>query len=524
MSDVAAPSAKETDKKSRMLDHVVSARNATASIQATHKEMERAQKPVKKSKPAAKKADDGAAPKKQRNQVAHILGVAMPPPRVDRHIRAGILTEKCIKHADLTDKIKSINNYIKDTPPATEAEIASGARALTTPEQRAAGIQKIKEIEEYIRVNALASDIIRVSEDSAHVLSSVLTWILLTFFDVVAANTVASDHKIVEVKYTLDPEFKPSIEAGGVDLAKSPVAVFLMHLSQISGYSPEKEAERAANKRLLGKEKENAKAKKDQETAAAALAAATAAAHAAKAVSEGSVDGGDAAAATAAVLAARLALAAEAVPEKAPPSKRKEGTEMSFNSYAGSLCKTGNDLHPDYKMLRTSSRLKELMDEMTQEFIENFSAAVRPSISTHTLTGNDVRRMYEAMQRQAGRPEEEVLSLRAAIEQTLNIWKTHTASEKVRQSALATEKFNNMNADERARLELKQKNQEVSKLKSSFDAQVRRADKASKDAANHEINMTKIAAEASALKSAVDAVDAAAATAAAVDAVVAPVV
>ena len=446
--------------------HVItSLRDQAAKMQEAYEAKRALNKPARPAKKTPETKAKETKANTSRRQTAVIVGTTIPPPRALSHLRHGLETEKSKKYSDYTGKIRKLRLALSKKE-LTPEDVKKGM-PLLSEEQRVIAAQRIQQLQDSIEKEKLSEASIRIADNTGAALSAALDDIALRFFDLAATNTVTSGHKIVDLKYTCSPQHRPPAEAGGIRLAESSVAPFFDLMPTIVNYSQEDEEQ------LLTERREENRKKKEAQQAAEA-AAAIAASKNRPAPTSVAAENGDAAA-PAEQEEESATVVQQTSKAQRVAARRKVGSEMSFLTYVDALCKSGQSLHESYKSMRVSTRFKELLDALIQELIANLAHAVRPSIPTHTVNGTNIMDMLEAQQRFAGRPEEEIVALRTAIQTALDRWEEHSLGEKERRSDREAKRLEEMPANERAALEEKRRQEQRMRLQNSLAAQERRA-------------------------------------------------
>jgi len=465
-----------------------------------------------KRRPTGKPAAPKPAGQQQRRQTAEVVGTTMPPPRVEQHVRASLESPELVKKLEELAKIAKLQEYLTRTT-LSEEDIKNGI-TLLTPEKRVEVENKIAEIKQSIIDQGLDKvEPIRIAKNASPAIAAFLDWVVLQIFDLAANNTLATEHKVVELKYIADPESIPDPARGGLRISDSAAAPFLSHYSTFVNYSREKEDLLNEERREAQKEKSEAKKQAELKAAqAAAHAAAQAAAAQAAALAQAAdAAGGDvttaivtqaaqlgaqiqAASAAPAPQVAPVALAPQAAPAapapqaapaapaaKAakPPQGLKKTPPGQFTSYIQTLLdKHGKKMHPSYEKIRIATRFKEHLNELLCLLLKSLGPALRAVNGSGTISAERVASYLESIQLLHQRPAKEITSLKTVINDTLARWTHHCSREEERKKQRNEEKFNKMPAEEKEALLAKKRLQEQERLASSLKSQEARAQKA----------------------------------------------
>lgn len=484
---------------------------------STHQPPKKEKEKKKEPKKEAKKPTDGSAP---RRQASNIIGSHISPARIQAHLREGLRTELSDKWAELTGNIRSAEARIKGKVSADEN--ASPEQKLPPSPAEIAQLQaNIAIWKEEIEKSGCEADVVRVSDNAPAALTAAADVIFLSLIDLAATNTLISDRKVVEFKYTCDPASRPSRATGGVDLKTHFVAPFLLPLSTISGYDQEEEKKILAEdtERRRNEKVEKDKRKKDAEEKANQ-------AHAAKIqqtrahlmqqvqsleehvaagkpfpLSSGDVLTPEQAQEQATLLRQKLTSPEfdAMVPKDPIASSPKENgprksRDATFTSYIDQLCKTAQTFHKSYENMRVQGRFKTLIDQLIIEFVQSIARMSRASITTHTLSGANILSMLTSLQKYGGRPEDEIAFLTSKVELALERWSEHNKSEKERRKAEQLSKEQAMSREELAKLQEKRLLEERKRLENSYMAQKRREERAALAAQEQEKRLLQLGA------------------------------
>lgn len=413
--------------------NIVSVRQSSRQFQQ-QSESKAPNRPAKQPKAAKPPAEKKAS---SRNSSANIAGTIIPPARVKTAMMAALSTE-------CPEEIQKIRNKLQEL----KTLISKASTDESIPRERISQAEaNIEHCKRLLAEPARKKYDYRVSDCAPSALTAFLSWLVMTVYDTVASNLLASGPNTTITFNNLMALEKgvPLPEKGGINLLSSPAAPFICQLPVIRDWNPLVEEE------LAKKHSEEDQKKKD---AAAARAAARAAAPA---------DAG--------------------APAKKTSTRTAHEGPCRYDTFISQLIKeSAAQISPEYKALRTNWRMKVVLNDIVTQSIDAFVAGITPYLQHNgsvTVTGNLVEMYLTAVQRSAKRPEEEINSLAASVSTAVSRWETHSQAARQARAAEAAAKQSDV---ERLALEAKKAKDAEMKKKRATERALSRAVAAARSA------------------------------------------